>query len=183
MTMYEEMCTYSGKMLKPLEIRPEDISLKDISHALSLLCRGSGHLRCFYSVGQHCINCAREAGARGWGRRLVLACLVHDASEAYISDIIRPVKQHLAGYMEIEEKILSAVYEHFGLGDLSEEEYKMIRRIDDEMLENEIPLLMSRPGNGIPAKLYSEPDFSQRDMEQVEKEYAALARELTGREE
>lgn len=181
--MYEAMCTYSGQMLKPLEIRPEDIALEDIAHALSLLCRGSGHLRHFYSVGQHCINCANEARARGWSARLVLGCLIHDASEAYVSDIIRPVKQHLSGYMEIEDRILKAVYIHFGLGDLSEEEYAKIRQIDDEILENEIKVLMSRPGEKEPAKLCSVPDFSRRDMEQVEREYTSYAGELLLSEE
>lgn len=176
--MYDYMCTYSGQMLKPLELRPEDIDPLDIAHALSLLCRGSGHLVHFYSVGQHCINCAKEAKARGWDSRVVLGCLVHDASEAYLSDIIRPVKKHLSNYMELEDRILLTVYQRFGIGDLTEEEYGKIRRIDNEILENEIPVLMSRPGDTQPAKLFSEPDFSQRDMKAVEEEYLRMVKEL-----
>ena len=92
------MNTWTGRQFDPLHMQPSDVSLEDIAHALSLLCRGGGHLDRFYSVGQHCINCAGEARARGWSDRLVLACLLHDASEAYISDIIRPVKIHLDNY-------------------------------------------------------------------------------------
>lgn len=176
--MYDYMCTYSGQMLKPMELKAEDISLEDVSHALSLLCRGGGHLKHFYSVGQHCINCAKEAEARGWSTRVVLGCLVHDAAEAYISDIIRPVKKHLPAYMAIEDKILTAVYERFGLGDLTEEEYGQIRQIDNEILENEIPVLMSGSEQKIPASLQSEPDFSMRDMKLIEETYRNLAESL-----
>lgn len=176
--MYDYMCTYSGQMLKPMELKAEDISLEDVSHALSLLCRGVGHLKHFYSVGQHCINCAKEAQARGWSTRVVLGCLVHDAAEAYISDIIRPVKKHLPAYMAIEDKILTAVYERFGLGDLTEEEYRQIRQIDNEILENEIPVLMSGSDQKPPSPLQSEPDFSMQDMKVIEESYRNLAESL-----
>lgn len=176
--MYDYMCTYSGQMLKPMELKAEDISLEDVSHALSLLCRGGGHLKHFYSVGQHCINCAKEAEARGLSNRVILGCLIHDASEAYVSDIIRPVKKHLPAYIAIEDKILAAVYEHFGLGDLTEKEYSQIRQIDNEILENEIPVLMSRSEQNKPALLQSEPDFSLRDVKMVEETYRSLAESL-----
>ena len=55
------MNTYSGKKFDPLEMTPDNVFLEDIAHALSLLCRGGGHLKHFYSVGQHSINCAEEA--------------------------------------------------------------------------------------------------------------------------
>ena len=96
------MNTYSGRKFDPMKIAPEDVYLEDIAHALSLVCRGGGQIRWFYSVGQHSINCAHEALARGWSDRMALACLLHDASECYISDVIRPVKVHLQNYLEIE---------------------------------------------------------------------------------
>ena len=100
------MNTYTGKRFDPMQMTPEEVSLRDIAHALSLLCRGGGHMKYFYTVGLHSLNCAREAASRGWSDRLVLACLLHDASEAYLSDIIRPVKVHLSNYLEIEEQIM-----------------------------------------------------------------------------
>ena len=75
------MGTFSGRRFDPLMMTPEDVVLEDIAHALSLLCRGGGQLKYFYSVGQHCINCMKEAEARGWSPRMQLACLLHDASE------------------------------------------------------------------------------------------------------
>ena len=80
------MGTFSGRRFDPLMMTPRTFVLEDIAHALSLLCRGGGQLKYFYSVGQHCINCMKEAKARGWSQRMQLACLIHDASEAYISE-------------------------------------------------------------------------------------------------
>ena len=74
------MNTYSGRKFDPMKIASEDVYLEDIAHALSLVCRGGGQIRWFYSVGQHSINCAHEALARGWSDRMALACLLHDAS-------------------------------------------------------------------------------------------------------
>ena len=64
------MNTFSGKKFDPMDIKAEDICLEDIAHALSLLCRGGGHLKHFYSVGQHSINCMKEARERGWSERV-----------------------------------------------------------------------------------------------------------------
>ena len=55
------MGTFSGRRFDPLMMTPEDVVLEDSAHALSLLCRGGGQLKYFYSVGQHCINCMKEA--------------------------------------------------------------------------------------------------------------------------
>ena len=77
--------TYTGKHFDPVNPDASLLCIEDIAHALSLLCRGNGHVQTFFSVGQHCIACAKEAQARGLSARLVLACLLHDASECYMS--------------------------------------------------------------------------------------------------
>lgn len=94
--------TYKRKEFYPLEPKVEDIDIEDIAHALSLLCRANGHFKHFYSVGLHSLNCAKEAQARGYSERVMLGCLLHDGSEAYLADITRPVKRHLQKYLEIE---------------------------------------------------------------------------------
>ena len=102
--------TYTGIYFNPLEIKVENIEFRDIAHSLSLQCRGGGHIKHFFSVAQHSINCSLEAKARGFSKKVQLACLLHDASEAYISDITRPVKRQLEQYMEIEKIIQDQVW-------------------------------------------------------------------------
>ena len=58
--------TYTGKHFDPVNPEIELIDIKDIAHALSLICRGNGQVKSFFSVGQHCINAAKEAKLRGY---------------------------------------------------------------------------------------------------------------------
>jgi hypothetical protein len=108
--------TYTGKQFWPLDPRAEDIELEDIAHALSNQCRFSGHTEKFYSVAEHSVNTCAVAGEylkcltdeRKWA-------LLHDASEAYLVDVPRPVKWFLPQYREAEEVLQRAVAERFGL--------------------------------------------------------------------
>lgn len=172
------MNTYTGKQFDPMLMTEENVSLRDIAHALSLLCRGGGQVTYFYSVGQHSVNCAKEAKARGWSGRLVLACLLHDASEAYLSDIIRPVKEHLQGYREIESQIMQVIFEKFGLGDLTAEENRCWKQIDNEMLSNEMPAMLNGRMPIEKVKIYSEPDLAEHPFREVEEEFYSMAEEL-----
>lgn len=177
--MSDKMTTYTGKHFNPLEIKEENICIEDIAHALSLLCRGGGHLQYFYSVGQHSVNCAIEAQARRLSDKTILGCLLHDASEAYISDIIRPVKHHLVNYLEIESMIMEVIFQKFGLSNLSEQEAKQIKQIDDEMLENELPVLLRTECPESCAKLLSNPDFALLSARETEESFLALFHQLT----
>ena len=134
--------TYTGIMFDPLEADMELIWIKDIAHALSMLCRANGHFKSFYSVAQHCINCAKEAAARGYSARVQLGCLLHDGSEAYLSDVIRPVKKVLPKYLEIEEPLQNAIWNKWLSDPLTVEEAKQVFEIDDIMLLNEFVVLM-----------------------------------------
>ena len=107
--MSEYITTYTGKYFNPTQPNPDLISIQDIAHALSLICRGNGHVQTFWSVGQHCICCAKEAAARGLSDRMVLACLLHDASECYMSDVPTPFKKELPEYQEQEEQLLRMI--------------------------------------------------------------------------
>ena len=118
--------TYTGKHFDPTQPEKERICIDDIAHALSLLCRGNGHVKTFFSVGQHCILCAKEAMARGLPRRLALAALLHDASECYMSDVPRPFKKSLPEYQRQEEKLLCIIYEKYlGTGLSAKEEQQL----------------------------------------------------------
>ncbi len=176
--MKNTMTTFTGRHFDPMQIRTEDICIEDIAHALSLMCRGGGHLKYFYSVAQHSLNCAAEAKARGWSGKLQLACLLHDASEAYISDIIRPVKANLTGYLEIESRIMEKILEKFNLSDLTEEERRMWKQIDDEMLYYELKNLMSGEEDLAAPELCALPDISERNWQSVETDFLRAAHTL-----
>ena len=168
------MNTFTGRQFDPLKITVEDICIEDIAHALSLLCRGGGHLIHFYSVAQHSINCANEAKARGYSEKVVLSCLLHDATEAYICDVIRPVKEHLSNYNEIEAMIMKVIWEKYGLHELSEDEKMIWRQIDNDILGHELKNLMVGEKDREEVELYSKPDFSEREYREVEKEFSIV---------
>ena len=168
------MNTFYGRTFDPMEMTEENVALEDIARALSLLCRGGGHIRHFYSVAQHSINCAKEAKARELPERMQLACLLHDASEAYISDIIRPVKEHLNNYLEIEAK-------NFHLENLTEEEQRIWKEIDDAVLVYEFHHLMTGSLEMEVQELCSEPDVSERNWREIETEFQQWAERLIGR--
>lgn len=176
--MRETMNTYTGLSVDPLSLRPQDVRPEDIAHALSMLCRGCGHVRHFYSVGQHCINCAREAGARGWSRRVQLACLIHDASEAYVSDIITPVKRRVGGYKEVEEGVERAILARFGLSSITDDERRMVKAIDVAMFTNEFAALMNG-WDGEVQRLVSKPDLAERPHAEVEAEWLGCYERLS----
>ena len=89
------------------------LDIKDIAHALSLICRGNGHVQHFYSVAQHSLACAKEAKVRGYRKEIILGCLLHDASEAYLSDVTRPIKKELTYYLEVEDVLQNSIWKYF----------------------------------------------------------------------
>lgn len=151
--------TYTGTMVDPLNPKPDQIDSRDIAHALSMLCRANGHFKTFYSVGQHCVNCMQEAAARGYSRKVQLACLLHDASEAYLSDVTRPVKQELPQYLKIEKPLQEAIWNKYLPEPMTPEERKQVQEIDDAMLYHEFLALMDTRLAAAEPVLQAKPEF------------------------
>jgi hypothetical protein len=103
------MQTFTGKQFWPADPRAEEIDIRDIAHALSMQCRYAGHCLRFYSVAEHCVLLASAIPEQK------LWALLHDASEAYLVDVPRPVKPSLPGYKELEDGIMFLVARQFGL--------------------------------------------------------------------
>jgi hypothetical protein len=101
----------SGRRFYPGHITVDMIDPGDIAHALGNLCRFGGHTSTFYSVAEHCMLCALQ----GRTAEESLALLLHDASEAYLVDVPRPIKKLLGGYKEIESRLMRVIEERFGL--------------------------------------------------------------------
>ena len=122
------IATHSG-IFYPFEVTPESVNIEDIAHALSLLCRYNGHCREFYSVAQHSVLVSELVP-----EQLKLKALLHDASEAYISDIPKPIKNEILQAQILEDKISNAIFSAFNLTPGLEPE---IKRADLVMLLTE----------------------------------------------
>jgi len=171
---YEFIVTYSGEEFYPTRPEINKIHIEDIAHSLSLLCRANGHISHFYSIAQHSINCANEAKARGYPAKMQLACLIHDSSEAYISDITRPVKQHLSEYKKIEKVLQDTIYVKFIGALLTSEEFSVVNDIDNELLVFELNSLMKARFIDKKANLHAIPSIEPRDFLDVENEFLKL---------
>lgn len=113
--------TYSGNPFHLLNPRPEEVSLTDIAHALSLQCRYNGHIPAHYSVAEHSVVVSRLLKEAGESPEVQLAGLLHDAAEAYVGDMVRPMKlipEVGAQFGMIEDAVSLAIFIHFGIEDL-----------------------------------------------------------------
>jgi len=128
--------TYTGKQFYPFDPNPDDICLEDVAHALALQCRFTGHCRTFYSVAQHSVIVSELSG-----KEFALWGLLHDASEAYLTDVASPVKhtEAFAAYRDAEALIMRAVCKRFGLSD---EMPAIVHEADNIALISEAKALM-----------------------------------------
>ena len=175
-----EIMTCSYKMFDPLHPDVDLIDIEDIAHALSMLCRANGHFRTFYSVGQHSINCAREAKARGYSQKVQLACLLHDASEAYLADVTRPVKAELPRYKEIEGPLQDLIWNKWLSAPLTSAENTQVFEIDDHMLAHEFIHIMDTKIVEPTPELLSNGEFSFTGFDTCRQEFLQLFRQLLG---
>ena len=167
----EYITTFLGEDFVPFEPNPDQIHIEDIAHALSLMCRANGHIKSFYSIAQHSINCANEAMARKCSEKIQLACLLHDASEAYISDLTRPVKKHLYQYQQVEKRLQDVIFSKYLNSALTDYEKRQIDKIDYDMLICEFDSLMNKKVfNKIP-EMKSYPCFDFKDFNDVKIEF------------
>lgn len=169
--------TYTKKNFDPLNVDESLLDIKDIAHALSLICRGNGHVQYFYSVAQHSLACAKEAKTRGYNKEIILGCLLHDSSEAYLSDVTRPIKRKLTYYLEVEDVLQNIIWKHFIQRDLTKEETKLVFEIDDEMLSLELRELLNDEINRNYLKLQRKVDLSFVAFETIENEFIEFYKE------
>ncbi len=120
----------SGKPFYPFDPKPESVFIGNISRALSHICRYNGHCATFYSVAQHSVICSQKV-ASGFE----LAALLHDATEAYVGDLIRPIKVFMPDYTSMEDELYRrAIAPRFGL---PTELPKEVHEVDNQVLVTE----------------------------------------------
>ena len=127
--------TFSGQRFHYLSPSDDEIDIRDIAHALSLMCRFGGHCRKFYSVAQHSIHVMNLVPAE-----YKLEGLLHDAAEAYISDIPRPIKNDLVNFKDMENVIEEAIIKKFNV---TQRNHSVIKKADNIMLATEARDLMA----------------------------------------
>lgn len=131
--------TYTGIKFQPFNPTPSTIAIVDIAHSLAMQCRFNGHTNHFYSVAEHCCHVADYLPLS-----LRLPGLLHDASEAYLCDLPRPLKHDAQGfgdnYRAAEDRLMSVIAERFSLTYPFHED---VKHTDNRMLATEALQLMS----------------------------------------
>lgn len=127
--------TAMGQKFYPTEPRAEDISIHDIAHALSNICRFGGHVRRFYSVAQHSIFVSGLLPIR-----LKMAGLLHDATEAYLGDMVAPLKLQIPEFKRVEQQMEKVIEKRFSLHGLHDPVIKsadlLALKVERDMLLN-----------------------------------------------
>ena len=123
------MQTATGRQFWPLDPRPSEICIEDIAHSLSMMCRYGGHCLRFYSVAEHSVLMSRAVS-----RENALWALLHDASEAYVVDVPRPLKANLPNYKNLESHVMGAVCIRFGISHVMPAE---VKSADNQILLDE----------------------------------------------
>jgi len=111
----DQIRTHRGHHVDPLKLRLEDIDIRDILHSLSRICRYQGHCPAFYSVAQHSVLVAETLQRLKCSEDEIKWGLLHDASEAYITDIPTPLKRRLPRIKGAELRVMRVIADRFGL--------------------------------------------------------------------
>jgi len=131
--------TFTGKYFDFTVMDPDTICIEDIAHALSNMPRFSGHTPKFYSVAQHCVNACLLAPEHE-----SLDALLHDATEAYMLDIAKPLKNLLPDYSALEKKLEKVIAHKFQVFAMN---FPTVKGIDAYLLEREFNGIINNDDN------------------------------------
>lgn len=138
----------SGLYVDPFDVPLADIKVSDIAHGLSMQCRFAGHVRSYYSVAEHSVYVARQLQRQHGDPRLSLFGLLHDAEEAYMPDMVRPIKlrPEMKPYVEAGETLRHRIWQKV-LGDSpGEERQALIDEVDNGILPWEMAMFRDVEG-------------------------------------
>jgi 5'-deoxynucleotidase YfbR-like HD superfamily hydrolase len=144
------MQTYTGRRFFPMAPLPDEVDPVDIAHALAFQCRYNGHVDRFYSVAEHCVLLSLYAREQGEDELLQLELLLHDATEAYVGDMVRPLKVHQPEFRAAEARVATAIAIRFGTFEDADTvngevvDSLRVKELDSRILLDERAALMSR---------------------------------------
>lgn len=135
--MHSWMQTYTGRAFYPMHAKPEDVDPLDIGHALSLLCRYGGHVNRFYSVAEHCVRMSYWVPVEDapWA-------LLHDATEAYMGDMVRPLKDSMPEYRQAEVALMHTICRRFRMDPMCP---RSVHEADARIILDERAVLLGPP--------------------------------------
>ena len=125
--------TYLGKKIHPFNPQLDEIDIVDIAHSLAMQCRYNGHSSSFFSVAQHSVLVSQHCESK-------LEGLLHDAAEAYLTDVPRPIKPYFPNYTEFEDKLTEVIFKKYGANFPIPAE---VKQIDNSILFDEGNKLMT----------------------------------------
>ncbi len=133
----------SGRAFWPLDPRADEVFIDDIANALARLCRFGGHIRDdieHYSVSEHSVHVADALYRDTNDKRLAFAGLMHDSPEAYVIDLIRPLKKSIPEYEKIEARNYQVIADRFGLPQMLP---AIVKVYDERVLKDERAQVMA----------------------------------------
>lgn len=139
--------TVSGRAFFFREVDPSSMRIEDIAHSLGMQCRFTGHCNRFYSVAEHSVLLSEIVPPE-----LAYIGLMHDATEAYVGDVARPLKDELPDYQVVEARVWKAMAPHFDLPLVLPREIKvadmaMLKREVECMFPAHVALMLDLPGH------------------------------------
>jgi hypothetical protein len=134
------MTTISGRQVWPLCATQAMINIYDIAHALSYICRFNGHISFFYSVAEHSCRVSDICKPQ-----YALYGLLHDATEAYLGDVIRPLKPYFTNYNEIEDRLAKTIARKYSFS-MRKAAHENVKWADNTLLFTEARDLVSTGG-------------------------------------
>jgi hypothetical protein len=105
--------TATGKAFDIVTPSADMIDLTDLAVSIGHICRYNGHVPSFYSVAEHSVRVSRWLAHRGWPPEMQLTGLLHDAAEAYVGDMVRPMKRHPEFgplHQQIEDRVAEVLH-------------------------------------------------------------------------
>jgi hypothetical protein len=133
--------TATGGRFYPFDPRPDEVRLEDVAAGLAHTCRFGGHCIEFYSVAAHSLHVSRHLA--DCGPRLQAYGLLHDAAEAYLGDLPRPIKAEFPAFETAEERVLEAVWTAVDLPPPPDDEWATVMAADDRLLAYEASELLA----------------------------------------
>ncbi len=137
------MNTWTGKKFSILDPKPDQIDIRDIARGLANTCHFGGQVESFFSVAQHSVMVYRMVKLSDPDTQLAKVALLHDAAEAYVGDVIKPLKVLLPEYNKIERNIQQAIFEKF---DLDIDHLPLIKPADIHIQSQEFDCFYKKKG-------------------------------------